>query len=72
MPRDQDAAQSKPVLTGPQREFLQRLAAADYGELYIKGSADHRVYRALRDKGCVEYRSGGWGKITPLGRKLVA
>jgi len=67
-----DLGPSKPDLTAPQREFLRRLAAADYGEFYIKGSADHRVYRSLQDKGCVEMLSGGWGKITPLGREAVA
>lgn len=59
------------ALSKPQRDLLQRLADAAYGELCIHGSADHRVYDSLHRKGLVEMKSGGWGKIEPQGREAL-
>ncbi len=59
------------TLTAPQRDMLKRLAAARYGELFIRG-AGFRTYDALGKRGLVErYPLGGWGKITPEGRAAI-
>lgn len=62
----QNLRQGERRLTLPQRDLMRRLAAANYGELCIKGS-DHRVYEALQRRGYAESKVEGWGKLTYVG-----
>lgn len=58
-------------MTSAQWTMLEALAAADYGELFIRGRG-RRTYETLASNGYVEpHLPEGWGKITAEGRERV-